>query len=99
MTRYAVINTRHRADSGRLAVAIDGGDQDADTTPEPPPVAPAALLIAVLRSVGDHRRPVLPHEGRPPSKGATPTHLRITARGRDFYLATSGDFYLAIDRW
>ena len=54
MTRYAVINTRHRTDSGRLAVAIDGGDQDADTTPEPPPVAPAALLIAVLRSVGDH---------------------------------------------
>ena len=53
MTRYAVINTRHRADSGRLAVAIDGGDQDADTTPEPPPVEPAALLIAVLRSVGD----------------------------------------------
>ena len=53
MTRYAVINTRHRIDSGRLAVAIDGGDQDADTTPEPPPVAPAALLIAVLRSVGD----------------------------------------------
>jgi hypothetical protein len=52
MTRYAVINTRHRTDSGRLAVAIDGGDQDADTTPEPPPVAPAALLIAVLRSVG-----------------------------------------------
>ena len=44
-----------------------------------------------------HRRPVLPHEGRPTPKGEPPTNLRITARGGDFYLATSGDFYLAID--
>ena len=45
-----------------------------------------------------HRRPVLPHERRPTPEGDTSTELRITARGGDFYLATSGDFHLAIDK-
>src|SRR6478609_8467781 len=45
-----------------------------------------------------HRRPVLPHERRPTPKGGPQNNLGITARGGDFYLATSGDFHLAIDR-
>jgi hypothetical protein len=49
-----------------------------------------------LRSVGAHRRPVLPHEGRPTPKGDGPTNLRITARGGHFYLRPRA-VQLAID--
>ncbi|MGO9101722.1 MAG: recombinase family protein [Mycobacterium sp.] len=66
--------------------------------PSPHPHPASVSTKDGLRSVGDHRRPVLPHERRPTPKGEPTTDLRITARGGYFYLATSGYFYLAIDR-
>jgi hypothetical protein len=84
---YAVIITRHQTDSEQPADAFDDGDQDAHTAPEPLPAEPAPPSTAVLRSVGDHRRRLLPHEGRQTPEGATTTDLRITARGGYFYPA------------
>ena len=51
--RYAVIITRHPTHSEQPAAAVDDGDQDAHTTPEPTPPEPAPPSTAALRSVGD----------------------------------------------
>src|SRR6516165_10872283 len=97
-SRHAAVNTRHRTRPGRPRATADDGDQDADTAPEPRQAEPTTPSTAALRSVGDHRWRLLPNEGRPTPEGEPQANLGINARGGDFYLATSGYFYLAIDR-
>ena len=49
---HAVIITRHRVRSERVAANGGDDDQDVDTAPEPPPAEPTAPSTAALRSVG-----------------------------------------------
>jgi site-specific DNA recombinase len=67
-------------------------------TSKPPPQPRPVSTQDGLRSVGDHRRPVLPHERRPTPIRSTPNQPVNYRAGRDFYLATSGYFHLAIDK-
>jgi hypothetical protein len=49
--RYAAVNTRHRARSGRLGASAGDGDQDADTARAPLPAEPATPSTAASRCV------------------------------------------------
>ena len=51
-SRYAVVITRHRTQSGEPGASVADGVQDADTAPEPRPAEPATPSTAALRSAG-----------------------------------------------
>jgi site-specific DNA recombinase len=87
----------------RLRIPLDppdpGPSHPPPTRPAPPPARPAGVSSQDrLRSIGEHQRRLLPHARSQSQRRNHPEQDLINPRGGDFYLATSGDKNLAVDR-
>src|SRR4051812_12692520 len=84
----------------RLRIPLDDDPhnppQPRSRTPPPDQNAPVSTEDR-LRSLGSHRRRVLPHARSPNPTTRRPHQQLINPRGADFHMATSGDHNLAVD--